>query len=163
MTTPNNEEAKPPEKNEQVKLINRTNSGEEFRLQYQISANQVRLLKEQQWRISHYAILLFIAIWGVFTILKPDDGDISSAHTIVLITLLIVILLATLAILLKLQCSLIQSRRESNTCWDNFTPTFKRYIGASSVDFCHDLSVLAVLFGAILIGFGLDVWLIVIN
>lgn len=129
---------------------------EEYRIQWNHSVTQLRFLKEQQWRISHYTLLLFAAIFGASTILSSDNANI------ILAALSGIVWMASLIVLYSLENSLKKNREEiekacKKGCSKEYNDDFPAYTHYGLV---HD-PIIIILYGAITIGFGIVIWLLV--
>ena len=100
---------------------NDKNSGEELRLLYQITCQDLAQFKQTQWQVSNYGLLLLASIIALAQMVKP----ISEKEYVVIILLIVGIVIAALACISKLDKSILARRDRLKSIRDRFGASFR--------------------------------------
>ena len=143
-------------------LLNEQEMIEDFRVQFTAAVNDIRSFKEQQWKISHYALLLFAAIWGI----AETKDHLSCNEKCFFVGLTIVLVFVSSIMLILLQRSLKHARKIANDMRKNFTEGFTKKLGEdemreSTESFWYSSEIFFVMHFIIATAAGLEIWLVV--
>jgi hypothetical protein len=94
---------------------------QEWLVLYQLAVEDIRFFKDQQWKISNYAILLYAAIVTISQIVKP----LTYSERCVLTILTLIIAACTTWILISLQSSINNARKEHTEASKYFKPDIR--------------------------------------
>ncbi len=126
---------------------------------YQSAIGDIAFFKSQQFTLTNYAILVYVAILGVAKLLK-DAGRLATAEAVILFLSALVVLLLGLFVLSELQVSLQEGRGRLERCIDNFSKQIEKRIFQTPVR-AEDKQSLTNLFRSILVfGFLAVVWIL---
>lgn len=94
---------------------------------YQTVIADIRYWKSQQWNVTNYAVLLYVAVLGTGKILK-DGGVLVSTSVAALILFGFIVLLLALYVLGELEGSLKKSRGRLERVLTNFAQSIREEI-----------------------------------
>jgi len=124
--------------------INRQ-TGEELRLLYQNTMEEIRFIKRQQWAITNYGLLLLATV-AAFYELITDSGSISCGKKSILFAISIGIAVLGTIYQCKFQSSLKYFRNRENKIREKFTKAFRDMIGENPSEYASFSYYLAVIF-----------------
>jgi hypothetical protein len=94
---------------------------EELRLLYQVTVSDLTYFKTQQWSVTNYSMLLYAGLVAVAQMLKPG---LASADRGLLTSLVVILAVAALFILGKLQASIVVRQARLDAVRRQFTDEF---------------------------------------
>jgi len=129
---------------------------EELRLLYQVTVSDLTYFKTQQWSVTNYSMLLFAGLVSVAQLLKPN---LMTGDRALLVGAVVLVLLAALVVLYKLQTSILVRQARLDAVRQQFTDEFHVAWAAEDkrVEVLHSIFLLRLAVGG---GGGLAAWLI---
>lgn len=126
---------------------------------YQSAIADITFFKSQQFTLTNYGILIYVAIVGVAGILK-EGSRLESAETIVLLITALVVLLIGILVLGSLETALQKGRGRLERCVDHFSERIKTCVFQTTVR-AEDKPSLVNLFRAVFVlGFLAVAWVL---
>ena len=144
-----------------MKNMNDKNSkteAEELRMLYQITIDDIRYAKRQQWAITYYGLLLITGILGFYKLIQSSKTNIACFEKGILFALAVLIALMGTWILCTFQKSLCEYRERLVRIInkkENFSKKFKDALG----DISRDYTSFYYYFGSIVFPFILILWI----
>ncbi|MEQ1598482.1 MAG: hypothetical protein ABL880_03855 [Methylotenera sp.] len=128
---------------------------EELRMLYQVTVSDLAYFKTQQWSVTNYAFALIAGIIGVSQFIKP----LGVCDRIVLVVLAIIVIISSVVMLFKLQRSIKVRQSRLAAARGSFSESFQQVWAAETKgqEYLHSIYFL---YGALVIGASLAVWLI---
>ena len=140
--------------------LNAPQQQDDLRMLFQVCVSDLAYLKEQQWRITNYTLLLYAVLFGCA---RAFSGNLSFPELVVRCFLAFLVLCAAFAVLVSLQRSIDKGRRRMRAVRSQLSEGFKdAWAGGQGPDDRSERKqdLLWLFCGVVLIGFTCLCWLL---
>ncbi|MCP3681319.1 MAG: hypothetical protein GY861_01390 [bacterium] len=136
-------------------------SGEEFRMQFQISVDDIRYFKDQQWKVAYYTFLLLGLMLALSDIIADADNKLTGSEQDFMTAFAAIITTLGVLIICWLEYSLHTARITKDKMLKRFSKSFKKEIHPENPSCFTQFGLVPLFISIMLIGLFLTILTIV--